>query len=86
MFQPPQESVTIRVAMSSYPGDYFLRIYNTAGELVRHLDQRSLTGPYGTVKSWDGRNDGQEMCASGVYIIYFVEPLNCRIAKVLLIR
>jgi hypothetical protein len=86
LFLSSQESVTIRVSLNEYPGEYSLRIYNSAGELVRNLDERSLTSPFQWVYPWDGRNDKGEMCASGVYIIYLIEPVKRRVAKVLLVR
>ena len=85
LFQPPDE-VSIRVAVQSYPGNFSLRIYNTAGEMVRLLDERPLSAPFADVFTWDGRNDNHEMCASGVYIIYLVEPLNRRLARVMFIH
>jgi flagellar hook assembly protein FlgD len=86
MFEPPQESVSIRVQVSDYPGNYSLRIYNSAGELVRNLDHRTLTGPYQNDYSWNGKNDAGSYCASGVYVIYLIEPVKRRIARVLLVH
>lgn|GEM_PF-1187056 len=86
LFHPPQEPVSIHVGVNAYPGEYSLRIYNTAGELVRHLDEKSLTQPFAYAYAWDGTNDQHEMCSSGVYIIYLIEPFQRRIAKVMLVH
>jgi len=53
---------------------------------VRHLDEKSLTQPFAYAYAWDGTNDQHEMCSSGVYIIYLIEPFQRRIAKVMLVH
>ncbi|MDQ7773709.1 MAG: carboxypeptidase regulatory-like domain-containing protein [Elusimicrobiales bacterium] len=44
-------------------------IYNLAGEKVRTLDMGSLAGGKMYYSEWDGRNDKNEECASGVYFL-----------------
>lgn len=44
-------------------------IYNAAGEKVRTLDEGQREGGYVYYSEWDGRNDKNEKCASGVYFI-----------------
>ncbi len=84
LFHGPQESVSIHVAVNTYPGEYSLKVYNTAGEVVKQWPSHST--PYKWVYPWDGRNDNGEMCASGVYIIYLLEPFDRKFAKVVLIH
>jgi hypothetical protein len=86
LFNPGQEPVSIYVAASKYPGPYSLAVYNSAGECVKVLDKRELTEPFQHSYLWDGKNQYGEKCASGMYIIYLVEPFNLRLARVLLVR
>ena len=86
LFYPPQQSVSIRVSVNSYPGEYTVRIYNTAGEVVRNLTKLEYGSPNTNTYPWDGKNDYGEICASGVYIIYLTEPYERHLAKVLLLR
>lgn len=44
-------------------------IYNIAGELVRTINEETRAGGYIYFAGWDGRNDGGEKCASGVYLL-----------------
>lgn len=44
-------------------------IYNLAGEKVRTLDEGSRTGGYVYYSEWDGKNDNNTDCASGVYFM-----------------
>ncbi len=44
-------------------------IYNIAGELVRTINEETRDGGYIYFAGWDGRNDGGEKCASGVYLL-----------------
>ena len=44
-------------------------IYNTAGEKVRTLDEGYRNGGYTYYSEWDGKNDKNEDCASGVYFL-----------------
>ncbi|MBI4351195.1 MAG: SBBP repeat-containing protein, partial [Elusimicrobia bacterium] len=44
-------------------------IYNTAGEKVRTIDEGSRTGGQLYYSEWDGRNDNNQPCASGVYFM-----------------
>jgi hypothetical protein len=84
LFHGPQESVSIHVAVNTYPGEYSLKVYNTAGEVVKQWPSHST--PYQWVYPWDGRNDYGDICASGVYIIYLLEPFDRKFAKVVLIH
>jgi len=44
-------------------------IYNLAGEKVRTLDQGVLAGGKVYYSEWDGKNDTNQDCASGVYFM-----------------
>ncbi|KAF0126240.1 MAG: cellulose-binding [Elusimicrobia bacterium] len=44
-------------------------IYNLAGEKVRTLDMGNLAGGKLYYSEWDGRNDKNKECASGVYFL-----------------
>ncbi|MDO8733835.1 MAG: carboxypeptidase regulatory-like domain-containing protein [Elusimicrobiota bacterium] len=48
-------------------GDVKIFIYNLAGELVRELDDSVRDAGYIYYVDWDGRNDRDDECASGVY-------------------
>jgi flagellar hook assembly protein FlgD len=86
VFDANQESVSIYV---SFPqsGNFTLRIYNSAGEHIKTLDNNTkILGGWMEGYLWDGTNKYGEKCAGGVYIIYYVEPYQRRLARVLLIR
>ncbi|MFH2055145.1 MAG: two-component regulator propeller domain-containing protein [bacterium] len=58
-----------------------VRLYNVAGELVRHLMQTEFDD------GWDGRNDSGTLVASGVYIFELVAEDGERYqGKILLVR
>ncbi|GAB4028240.1 MAG: hypothetical protein Fur0012_00130 [Elusimicrobiota bacterium] len=54
---------------SSKSGSIKLVIYNNAGEKVRTLDEGSRAGGQIYYAEWDGKNDKNEDCASGVYFL-----------------
>jgi len=90
-FQPSQGPVSINVQYSAFPGPYSLKIYNTAGELVKDLsaqnhDPSTLEGQINEWYKWDGANDSQNQCASGVYILYLIEPFGQKTKKIILIH
>jgi hypothetical protein len=86
LFHVGQGSLDIGVACCSYPGELSLRIYNSAGEHVRTLESRRLTGPFSFQYQWDGKNKMGDPCASGVYIIRLSAPDRTRTARLLLMR
>ena len=53
------------------PGEMNLVVYNSAGEMVKKLMDRRITGSSvsGTV-TWNATNESDEIVASGVYIVY----------------
>lgn len=48
-------------------GDVKIFIYNLAGELVREIDDGVRDAGYIYYVDWDGKNDRDDQCASGVY-------------------
>ncbi len=78
--------VSVYVSYSDFPGEYSLRIYNTAGEHIQTLDARVLNGPVNQGYTWDGTNKSGEPCASGIYVFYLEEPFGRKVKKLLLIR
>jgi hypothetical protein len=86
-YNPTTDSpVSIFVAYSSFPGEYDLWIYNTAGEHIKTLDHQELSGPISQSYTWDGTNKYKDKCASGVYILYLVEPFSQKMKRIALIR
>lgn len=63
-----------------------MRLYNSAGEHIKTLDEKMLTGSFQASYKWDGTNKYGDSCASGVYIFYLVEPFHKRVKRVLLVR
>jgi flagellar hook assembly protein FlgD len=71
----------------SLPGPYVLKVYNSAGELVRTLQYvRDSYAPRDEILSWDGNNDAGDPVASGVYVLHFVSRYESRVAKLLILR
>ncbi len=86
LFHPPQESVSIQVQYSLYPGPYELRIYNSVGEHIKTLDEGNLSAPISMNYQWDGKNKYGDTCASGVYIFYLIEPFSQKAKRIILIH
>ena len=86
LFNSSNGSVSIYVAYNSYPGDYRLWIYNSAGELIKKMDTQQLSAPISKSYLWDGTNTLGNKCASGVYILYLIEPFSRKTKRVLLIH
>jgi hypothetical protein len=81
----PGQPVSIYISYPE-PGNYEMKIYNSAGEFINDLGLG--TPPNGTSHSysWNGTGAVGQACASGVYIIYYVEPYKVREAKIILLR
>jgi len=86
IFNAEQESVSIFVAIPRDHAKYTLRVYNSAGEHIKTLDDQYLTAPFQGSYNWDGTNKYGQKCASGMYILYCIEPYSRKMARVLLIR
>jgi hypothetical protein len=83
----PSSPVNIHVSTSQYPGPFSLKIYNSAGEHILTLVETELMAPLPeTIYPWDGRNKAGNRCASGVYIIYLIEPFHRYRARVALMN
>jgi len=78
--------VTITVGCSQFPGNYNLLIYNSAGEHVKTLDSATLSQPVSQTYTWDGKNKYGDKCASGVYVIYLIEPYSRKSKRILVIH
>lgn len=85
-FSPSQGPVSIKVSYCRYPGKYCLWIFNSAGEHIRTLEEKEMTAPLYASYSWDGTNKSGDVCASGVYIFYLIEPFDRKVKRLLLIR
>jgi len=68
------------------PGKYSLKVYNSAGELVRVLQNLESQFPVEDTVQWDGKNMYGEKVAAGVYVVYFESSRYVRIAKVLVLH
>jgi hypothetical protein len=82
----PSNPVSITVETSAYPGAYELRVYNSAGEYIKTIDSQQLSVPLIASYFWDGTNRYGNPCASGVYILYLIEPFGTRTKRIVLIR
>ncbi len=85
-FQSNQGPVSIYIGNSSYPGPYSLKIYNSAGEHIKTLDDRYLENSITQSYLWDGTNKSDDPCASGVYLIKLSEPFSTKWKKLILIK
>ncbi len=86
-FSPSQGPVSIYVVFcSDYRGPYSLKIYNSAGEHIRTLDERPVTGSFYGSYLWDGTNKHGDFCASGIYLIQKNNLFERKIKKILVIR
>jgi flagellar hook assembly protein FlgD len=86
IFNPSlQGPVSVFVATVWGHGKYSLRVYNSAGEHIKTLDDQYLTTPGQFAYTWDGTNKYGQKCASGMYLFYLVKPFKRQLARVLLI-
>ena len=78
--------VSMYVGYSKYGGEYSFRIYNTAGEHIKTLDAYRPTQPITKSYTWDGKNKNGDDCASGVYILYLIEPFDRKVKRLILVK
>ena len=71
---------------SPHRGRFNLILYNSAGEKVRHLVGIEDEVPFARYFYWDGRNEGGEWVANGVYIAYAAFPAELRQAKFIVLK
>ncbi len=50
------------------------------------MDTQYVSIPMSTIVPWDGKNKNGEDAATGIYLIYIIEPFGRRTAKIALIR
>ncbi len=88
IFNPNSESVSFYVHYCQFPGEYSLKVYNTAGELVRTIVETKIVENVidESPQAWDGKNNHQELCADGVYIFCLTEPYDRKFRKVILLK
>jgi flagellar hook assembly protein FlgD len=68
-------------------GPYTLKIYNSAGELVKILrDEHPAYAPSDDFVEWDGTNKDGQPVSSGVYVLHFMSQFETRTAKLLIVR
>ncbi len=82
----PSSPVSIAVSVQYYPGNFSIKIYNSAGEHIKTLVETEISSPLIDVYSWDGTNKHGHKCATGVYIIYMIGVYERKVAKVVLIN
>lgn len=80
------QPVSIHTGNRAYPGAYSLRVYDSAGEVIRVLDNRNLTIATDFQYTWDGTNNHNVPVASGVYLIYLRRPTDEAIKRILVVR
>jgi hypothetical protein len=93
-FNPANQPVSIHVVFqtsSVNTGNNIpaLKIYNSAGEFITEL--KPLTNSAGAAVwdswyDWDGTNLYKQKVASGLYIIYLLEPFAAKEAKIILLH
>jgi hypothetical protein len=88
IFKPALDgSVSMYVGYSKYPGDFSMMVYNTAGEAITQLvPPQKVTTAVAQSYFWDGKNKDGQACASGVYLIYLVEPYDRKLRRLILLR
>ena len=72
-----QPFVTIKFA-DPVGGHVRVRVYNTAGELIKTLFDETAVAGARYEREWDGRNNRGEAVASGVYLIHMTTPRAVR--------
>jgi flagellar hook assembly protein FlgD len=63
-----------------------VKIYNSAGELVRVLWSQPIRTSLANDFGWDGKNEAGKNVASGIYVIYYTNRYQTQMAKLLVIR
>ncbi len=86
MFTPGTDTVDIQVTSGNFPNSLSLRVYNSAGELVRILGQTDTSGPFTQTFTWDGKNLNGEKVGSGIYLILFKGQQFLQTARILAVQ
>jgi hypothetical protein len=83
---PFNPSTSIRYRIET-PGRVTLVIYNVAGQRVKTLvDEVQILLAAGRIARWDGRNEGGERVASGVYFYQLTAPAINETKKLVLLK
>jgi hypothetical protein len=89
LFNPSSQGpVSIYVGYSEAGSPFSLRIYNSAGEFIRDLSKEKniYNTPLDSPFYWDGKNWGGNLCASGVYVLYLIEPYDRKFKRLILLH
>lgn len=87
ILRPSVGPVTIRVGSATYNGPYSLRIYNSAGELIKILDdQASLPAAIDITYTWNGTNTHGDKVADGIYLFYLRRPVGVEMKKIAVVH
>jgi uncharacterized repeat protein (TIGR01451 family) len=82
----PPDWLTVRMSLGQ-PGNVTLKVYNSAGELVRILmDKYPGSEREVLYRTWDGKNMHGETVSAGVYVLHAIMPHTSRIAKVVVLH
>jgi len=80
-----QTNLKIRLAQNWKIADLSLRIYNLMGQVVKTFHP-PMTAEREISLTWDGRNDFNQMVASGTYLFVMTTPEHRHTLKLLLLK
>jgi flagellar hook assembly protein FlgD len=87
VYHPRRDIPPVFVSVQlSAPGYCSVKIYNSAGELVRELWNGSIQTTSKNDFGWDGKNKNGENVASGVYIIFYSDHYQTQRARLLVVQ
>jgi flagellar hook assembly protein FlgD len=85
-FKPSRGPVFLVLPSGCLSDKASFKIYNSAGENIRSIGLPS-TPPAGPLTlTWDGTNMNGEACASGIYLLRFLNEYQLGIKKILMFR
>jgi len=86
-FRPATDPMVAVYILCRTPGKLRVNIYNSAGELVKHLVPETVnSGEWVHEATWDGLNDDRQKVASGVYLIHYEDPATALTRMLAVIR
>jgi hypothetical protein len=87
LFIPSEGPLFMSVYSGCLTGDHSLKIYNSAGEVVKTLPLLPAGSPTASVTAtWDGTNKDGGACASGLYILRFLTDWTVSSRRVILVH
>ena len=86
IFDPGKGEKLNIIAAASVGGHYRLSVYNSAGEVVRHLMNTVVSGTTVFKLDWDGKNAHGDLVASGVYLIHVETPRFADTRRIAVLR